>query len=88
MKSPKVEVNPKAKQQNYHLPVDHGCSSHLLTSTSWWSSQKRVPHSRTHNKNKKGKLEPKVVLSCNLICFHSQLYIHYPSMLWHSKTIH
>jgi len=36
-------------QQNYHLPVVHGCSSSLLTPTSWWSSQKRVPHSRTHN---------------------------------------
>jgi len=53
MKSPMAEVNPKAKQRNHHLPVDHGCSSHLLTSTSWWSSQKRVPHSRTHNKNKR-----------------------------------
>jgi len=53
MKSSKAEVNPKAKQRNHHLHVDHGCSSHLLTSTSWWSSQKRVPHSRTHNKNKR-----------------------------------
>ena len=33
-KSPKAEVNPKAKQRNHHLPVDNGCSSHLLTSTS------------------------------------------------------
>jgi len=52
-KSPKAEVNPKAKQRNHHLPVDHGCSSHLLTSTSWWSSQNRVPHSRTHNNNRR-----------------------------------
>jgi len=49
MKSPKEEVNPKANPRNRHFLVDHGCSSHLLTSTSWWSSQKRVPHSRTHN---------------------------------------
>jgi len=53
MKSPKAEVNPKAKQRKHHLPVDHGCSSHLLISTSWWSSQKRVPHSRTHNNNRR-----------------------------------
>jgi len=33
MKSPKAEVNSKAKQRNHHLPVDHGCSSHMLTST-------------------------------------------------------
>jgi len=37
-------------QQNHHHPVVRGCSSHMLTPTSWWSSQKRVPHSRTHNK--------------------------------------
>jgi len=43
MKSPKTGASPKAKQQNHHLPVDPGCSSHLLTSTSWWSSQKREP---------------------------------------------
>jgi len=44
MKNLKVEVNPKTKQRNHHLPVGHACSSHLLISTSWWSSQKRVPH--------------------------------------------
>jgi len=32
------------KQRNHRLPDDHGCSSHMLTSTSWWSSQKREPH--------------------------------------------
>jgi len=36
-------------QRDHHLPVAHECSSHLLTPTSWWSSQKRVPHSRTYN---------------------------------------
>jgi len=50
MKSPKAEVSPKAKQRNHHLLIDNGCFSHLLTSTSWWSSQKRVPHSRTQKK--------------------------------------
>jgi len=39
----------RTMQRNHHLPVAHRCSSHLLTPTSWWSSQKRVPHSRTHN---------------------------------------
>jgi len=44
------KVQPKRTiEQNYNLPVVHGCSSPLLTPTSWWSSQKRVPHSRTHN---------------------------------------
>jgi len=47
--SPKInssttEANPKVKQRNCHLPVDPECSSHLLTSKSWWSSQKREPH--------------------------------------------
>jgi len=37
MNSAKAEVNPKAKQRNHQLPVDHVCSSHLLKSTSWWS---------------------------------------------------
>jgi len=30
MKSPKAEVNLKAKRRNHHLLVDPGCSSHLL----------------------------------------------------------
>jgi len=37
-------------QRNHHLPVARGCSLHLLTPTSWWSSQKRVPHNRTYHK--------------------------------------
>jgi len=41
IKSSKTEACPITKQRNRHLPVDPGCSSHLLTSTSWWSSQKR-----------------------------------------------
>jgi len=36
-------------------------------------------------KQTKGKLEPKVVLSCNQIYFHSPIYIHHPSMLWPSN---
>jgi len=44
IKSSKTEASPKTKQRNRHLPVDPGCSSHLLTSTSWWSSQKREPN--------------------------------------------
>jgi len=49
-KPKETKVQPmQIMQQNHHLHVAHGCSSHLLTSTSWWSSQKRVPHSRTHN---------------------------------------
>jgi len=40
----------RTMQRNYDHPVAHRCSSHLLTPTSWWSSQERVPHSRTHNK--------------------------------------
>jgi len=46
-------------QTNHRILVGHGCSSHMLISTSWWSSQKREPHSITHNKQQKGKLEPK-----------------------------
>jgi len=43
-----VEAQVKStKQRNHHLPIDHGCSSHLLTSTSWWSSQKRT-HTAEH----------------------------------------
>jgi len=50
--SPKdTKIQPmQIMQRNHHLPVVRGCSSHLLTSTSWWSSQKKVPHNRTHNK--------------------------------------
>jgi len=54
--SPKEKTNKESKnqpmqimQRNHHLPIARGRSSHLLTSTNWWSSQKRVPHSRTHN---------------------------------------
>jgi len=45
-----INQSTRTMQRNHHLPVAHGCSSHLLTPTSWWSSQRRVPHSRTHNK--------------------------------------
>jgi len=47
-KETKVQ-STRTMQRNYHFPVVHGCSSPLLTLTSWWSSQKRVPHNRTHN---------------------------------------
>jgi len=33
----------------HETKVDDLIYLHLLTSTSWWSSQKRVPHNRTHN---------------------------------------
>jgi len=36
---------------------------------------------KTYNKQQKGKLELKVILSCNQVYFHSQLLIHHPSML-------
>jgi len=50
--SPKeTKIQPmQIMQWNHHLLVVRGCSLHLLTSTSWWSSQKKVPHNRTHNK--------------------------------------
>jgi len=37
-------------------------------------------HTKQSNKQK-GKLEAKIVLSCNHIYVHSQLYIRHPSML-------
>jgi len=40
----------RTMQRNLHPSVAYGCSSHMLTPTSWWSSQKRVPHNRSHNK--------------------------------------
>jgi len=51
-KSPKETKNKPTRTMrwNHHLLVAHGCSSHLLTPTSWWASQKRVSHNRTHNK--------------------------------------
>jgi len=53
MKSPKTEASPEAKQRNHHLPADHGCFSHLFTSTSWWSSQREKNHTNeTCNKQK------------------------------------
>jgi len=46
----KTKIQPmQIMQRNHHLPVVRDCSSYLLTPTSWWSSQERVPHSRTHN---------------------------------------
>jgi len=42
------DQSTRTMQRNHHLPIADGCSSYLLTPTSWWSSQKRVPHNRTH----------------------------------------
>ena len=47
--------------------------------------KKKKPHHRTYNKQQKGKIEPKLVLSYNQIYFHSPIYIHHPSMLWPSN---
>ena len=45
--------------------------------------RKRENHTyKTHNKQQKGKLEPKVILSWSQAYFHSQQHIHHPSMLW------
>jgi len=44
IKSLKTEASPIAKQWNCHPPVNLECSSHMLTSTSWWSLQKKEPH--------------------------------------------
>jgi len=47
--------------------------------------KRRTTHIEHITNKQKGKLEPKVVLSCNQIYFHNQIYIHHPSMLWSSK---
>ena len=57
-------------------PVAHMCSSHLLTPTSWWSSQKRVPHSRSHNKESRVSQSTKVFIHqirCNFIIPYTQI---------------
>jgi len=39
----------RTMQRNLHHPDDFGEFSYLLTSTSWWSLQKKRPHHRTYN---------------------------------------
>jgi len=46
----------------------------------------KVEEQQTKQSNKQGQARAKkIVLSCNHILFHSQLYIHHASMLWPSK---
>ena len=61
-------------------------SSHLCSHQQVDDHCKRKDHTTKHTiKQQKGKLEPKLVLSCNQIYFHSPIYIHHPSMLWSSN---
>jgi len=49
----KHDVQPRRTMQRNHLfPVDLECFSHLLTSTSWWSSQKKKNHIQDNQTNK------------------------------------
>jgi len=50
----KLEIQPReAKQRNLHHPDDHGEFSHLLISTSWWSSQEEKTTHQKHTTNKR-----------------------------------
>jgi len=61
-------------------------SSHLCSHQQVDDHCKRKDHTTKHTiKQQKGKLEPKLVLSCNQIYFHNPIYIHHPSRLWPSN---
>jgi len=50
IKPTKTQIQSKrTMQQNLHHPDYFGEFSPLLTSTSWWSLQKKRPHHGTYN---------------------------------------
>ena len=55
----RIKIQPRqATQRSHHSPVDRENLSLMLTSTNWWSSQKRRTTHKTF-KQAKGKLESK-----------------------------